>query len=288
MSSSYIQQLFCRVFKKLLVVIFIILLFSIKIAFAENHQTIHKLIPHIDQADKKVELYILKPIIEAKLPVVIYIHGFQHPERPGAKASINNGTLVSFANQGYLAVGVSQPGFGNSDGPADFSGPYTQRAIISAIKYLQSSEFLDRIDHNKIVLGGVSRGAITASMVATQEPNLAGLILDAGLYDIKATSYPKTLSNIEKEVGNNLTIEQIKQRSAFYHANNIKIPVIIFHGNQDYRHPMNQALKFYEALMKAGTKTTLILFPSEHRTPQESKELMINLFLKNLFISKEP
>jgi hypothetical protein len=105
--------------KSLFVIILIILSFGIKIAFAENYQTIHKLIAHIDQPDKKVELYILKPNIEEKLAVVIYIHGFQHPERPGAKASIDDGTLISFATQGYLAVGVSQPGFGNSDGPAD-------------------------------------------------------------------------------------------------------------------------------------------------------------------------
>jgi len=269
-------------FKKVFVIISIILSCGIKIAFAENYQTIHKLISHIDQPDKKVELYILKPKIEGKLPVVIYIHGFQHPERPGAKASIDNGTLVSFVNQGYLAVGVSQPGFGNSDGPADFSGPYTQRAIISAIKYLQLSEFLDKIDHKKIVLGGVSRGAITASMVASQEPNLAGLILDAGLYDIKAVSHPTTLSNIEKEVGNKVTLDQIKQRSASYHANNIKIPVIIFHGNQDPRHSMEQTLKFYQAIMSAGAKATLILFPSGHNTPQESRELIIKDFLKNL------
>ncbi|HRA43155.1 MAG TPA: hypothetical protein PLV31_05690 [Gammaproteobacteria bacterium] len=117
-------------FRRLFAIILIMLSFGIKIAFADNYQTIHKIIPHIDQPDKKVELYILKPKIEEKLPVVIYTHGFQHPERPGAKASIDNGTLVSFVNQGYLAVGVSQPGFGNSDGPANFSGPYTQRAII--------------------------------------------------------------------------------------------------------------------------------------------------------------
>jgi dipeptidyl aminopeptidase/acylaminoacyl peptidase len=162
------------------------------------------------------------------------------------------------------------------------SGPYTQRAIISAIKYLQSSEFSNQIDHKKIVLGGVSRGAITASMVATQEPNLAGLILDAGLYDIKTASHPTTLSNIEKEVGNNLTFDQIKQRSALYHASSIKMPVIILHGNQDPRHSMGQALKFYQAIMSAGAKATLILFPAEHKTPQESRELIIKDFLKNL------
>lgn len=264
--------------------ILIILALGINNAFAENYETIHKLIPHIDQPIKNVELYILKPNLEEKLPVVIYIHGFQHPERPGAKAIIDDGTLVSLANQGYLAVGVSQPGFGNSDGPADFSGPYTQKAIISAINYLRSSEFSNIFDHKKIVLGGVSRGAITASMVATQsETNLAGLILDAGLYDIKATNYPKTLSNIEKELGKNLSFEQIKQRSAFYHANKIKVPVIIFHGNQDQRHPVEHVYTFYQLLKDSGTKATLILFPAEHKTPKDERELITNIFLKKLF-----
>lgn len=75
----------------------------------------------------------------------------------------------------------------------------------------------------------VARCAITASMVAIQEPNLVGLILDAGLYDTKVVSHPPILSNIEKEVGNDITVEQIKQGLAFHHANNIKIPVMILH-----------------------------------------------------------
>ncbi len=127
------------------------MLSSVETALAENYDTIHKLIPHIDQPNKKVELYILKPKNVGKLPVIIYIHGFQHPKHPGAKAIIDDGTLVFFANQGYIAVGVSQPGFGNSDGPADFSGPYTQRAVISTINYLKSAEFSNDIDPKKLL-----------------------------------------------------------------------------------------------------------------------------------------
>lgn len=37
-----------------------------------------------------------------------------------------------------------------------------------------------------MVLYGVSRGAIAASMVATEEPDLRALILVAGIYDLAA------------------------------------------------------------------------------------------------------
>ncbi len=72
-------------------------------------------------------------------------------------------------------------------------------------------------------------------MVATEvDSNLAGLILDAGLYDIKAASNPKTIANIKNEVGDDLTPEQIKQRSApirrLLSSGNIKISQKISSG----------------------------------------------------------
>lgn len=270
--------------------ILLFVLCSSKICFAaENYEIIQKSIPHLDQPNKNVEFYILRPKIDKKFPVVLYIHGFQKQEPSvktlGAKASIDNGTLVSFANQGYLAIGISQPGFGNSDGPADFSGPFTQRAIITVIRHLQSSEFLIPIDTKKIVLGGVSRGAITASMVATQETNLAGLILDSGLYDLKGTNFPETLTNIKREVGDNLTNAQIQERSAIYHSSNLKMPVLLLHGYQDPRHPIKQAYLFYEAIMKTGSKSILVMFPAEHKTPKEDREWVTERFLKDIFKS---
>jgi dipeptidyl aminopeptidase/acylaminoacyl peptidase len=84
------------------------------------------------------------------------------------------------ASRGYVAAALSQPGYGHSDGPSDFCGPFTQDAVVVAIDFLRNQSF---VDPNKVVLYGYSRGAIVASMVATKDPKLAAVVLGAGAYN---------------------------------------------------------------------------------------------------------
>lgn len=37
---------------------------------------------------------------------------------------------------------------------------------------------------NRVVIEGISRGAIVASLVAAHDPSIAGIVLIAGLYDL--------------------------------------------------------------------------------------------------------
>ena len=81
------------------------------------------------------------------------------------------------ATRGYVAAAVSQPGYGKSDGPPDYCGPFTQDAVQAAVEFLRRQTF---IDPTRIALYGYSRGAIVASMVATK---VAAVVLGAGAYD---------------------------------------------------------------------------------------------------------
>ena len=69
------------------------------------------------------------------------------------------------ASRGYVAAAVSQPGYGQSDGPPDFCGPYTQAAVMKAIDFLRQ---MPVVQPQHVALYGYSRGAIVASMVVTR------------------------------------------------------------------------------------------------------------------------
>jgi len=95
----------------------------------------------------------------------------------GGEAFVKTGRLGVMATRGYVAAAVSQPGYGKSDGPPDYCGPFTQDAVQAAVEFLRRQTF---IDPTRIALYGYSRGAIVASMVATK---VAAVVLGAGAYD---------------------------------------------------------------------------------------------------------
>lgn len=76
------------------------------------------------QTDKKVEYFLKFPSHpQSQNPVIIFIRGHQPEPRSGGKMFLNEGTLENYSQKGFIAVAVSQPGYGHSDGPPDFCGP---------------------------------------------------------------------------------------------------------------------------------------------------------------------
>ena len=88
---------------------------------------------------------------------MVFLHGHQEAPRLGGKDFVSWGVLDRFAKQGYLAVAVSQPGYGGSDGPADFCGLYTQHAVSAVIAKIRADGYASP---NKVLLEGISRGAL--------------------------------------------------------------------------------------------------------------------------------
>jgi dipeptidyl aminopeptidase/acylaminoacyl peptidase len=219
----------------------------------------HAFLPHPQHPDKQVEVMWTTPRDQGPWPAVLFIHGHQERFRPGGAAFVSNGRLGRMASRGYVAAAVSQPGYGQSDGPPDFCGPYTQAAVLGVLDFLRQRPVL-RPQH--VALYGYSRGAIVASMVATQDPQLAAVVLGAGAYDFfrwYPTPVPGINANIEREAGT--SAEAFRARSAIYHVERIKAPMLLLHGAQDERVPVQQAQVFAEHLHAKGMAVTVKMFP---------------------------
>ena len=138
-------------------------------------------IPHPDDPSKTVEYFLEKPKGDGPWPMIVLLHGHQEWPRAGGKDFVQWGVLDEFANRGYLAVSVSQPGYGGSTGPADFCGPFTQHAVAAVIAKLHADGY---VKGNRVLIQGVSRGALVAGMVAAHDPSIRGIVLISGLYDL--------------------------------------------------------------------------------------------------------
>ncbi len=214
---------------------------------------------HSRDGNKKVEIFWTKPAGDGPYPALLLIHGHQEQVRNGGEAFVKTGRLGILARQGYVAASLSQPGYGNSDGPPDYCGPVTQDAALVALDFLRKQPF---VNPNKVALYGYSRGAIVASMVATRDPKLAAVVLGAGAYDFFSW-YPTPLrgidANIRQETGT--SAEAFRARSAIYHVEKIKTPVLLLHGAQDERIPVRQAEIFFEKVRANGIAVKMKIFP---------------------------
>jgi dipeptidyl aminopeptidase/acylaminoacyl peptidase len=219
-----------------------------------------ELLAHSKDSNKKVELFWTLPAGDGPYPAVLFIHGHQEQARNGGEEYVRVGRLGIMARRGYVAAAVSQPGYGNSDGPPDYCGPFTQGAVLVALDFLRKQPF---VNPNKVALYGYSRGAIVASMVATRDPQLAAVVLGGGAYDFFSwhpTRISGIDSNIRAEAGT--SPEAFRARSAIYHADRVKAPVLLLHGAIDERVYWGQAAAFAEKLKANGVPVRIKIFPN--------------------------
>lgn len=244
----------------------------------------------VTKNDGKIEFYWSKPEGNGPFPVLLHIHGHQEKNEGktlGAKQLADWEVMQKEANLGYVSAAISQPGYGESTGPADFCGPETQAAVHQVLNFLRSKKF---VDAKRIGLQGISRGAIVASMVVTQDPTIAAAILISGSYDLKklhqkllkdGEQNPMLLGiakNIEAESVMTtgqitaLTKDSFKLRSAISHAKKIKTPLLILNGETDDRTSADLAVDFGRAVERNGTPVTIIVYPEYgHAIPVEER-----------------
>ena len=254
-----------------------------------------ELAPHhelIGSANNQVEIYwAVPPKAKGKLPVVVYIHGVQGEGRPGAKNFVEGGLLKVSAAYGFLSVGMSMPGYGQSTGKADFCGAGTQaalRAVLSRVRTWAS------VDRKRIIVSGLSCGAVVAAMVADKEP-LAGMVLISGVYDF-ADMYqkwhtpawplePATMKYIDDSAAADGTPENASaRRSALANASRFRSPALLVAQGKDRIVDQEQSIRLDKALKQNGTESTLILNPEGgHVVSYEDWAGYVNDFARGIF-----
>lgn len=215
----------------------------------------------------EVEMYLAKPDRGGSGPAILFIHGHQIGERSGGRAFVDANALWRMAKRGFTAAAVSMPGYGNTTGPPDYCGPRTQAAVREALTYLLHLPF---VDHERIVLYGVSRGAIAAAMVATRDTRIKALILVAGMYDF-GEAYPTGDEGLDRNIlhETGATLEAFAARSALHHAERITAATLILHGGKDVRGKSDDQARRLAAMLRAKNRLVVERIYSEigHHIP---------------------
>lgn len=240
---------------------------------------------HPDTTHEKIEYFLLKPTGEGPFPVIYIIHGSQADiPGTGAKQIVDSGYLQKFVYEGILAVAISMPGYGHSNGDRDFCGPHTQKAIAAVIDYFSHLTF---VDQNRMGIYGISKGAILSSVIHNYYPHLMFQILEAGTYDLPIRRFQlpaylePLLQNMVYEAGND---EALKERSAVYHTHNVIANTLLLQGEIDDRKGLSSARRLHALLLSEGKLSKLKIFPkTPHHLSFEKWDSIIPFVRQNFF-----
>jgi len=216
----------------------------------------------------KIPLLLTLPNVELKsLPAILLPHG-----GPESYDRIKFDWVAQyFASRGFLVI---QPQFRGSDGfGADFIlkgrgewGKKMQHDLTDAVRTLIKSEY---VDASKVCIVGFSYGGYAALAGATFTPDLYQCAVSiSGVADVKQMLEDEesdygadhwVLSYWQESITNGtITDEYLNNISPIAHVKNVKIPILLIHGDYDKVVPFSQSEDMYEKLKDAGKQVKFV------------------------------
>jgi dipeptidyl aminopeptidase/acylaminoacyl peptidase len=146
---------------------------------------------------------------------------------------------------------------------------------------------------DKIVIEGVSLGAMTAGMLAADDTTLAGVIMISGEYDLLAAlRHPRAMPAWMLAMRNGIRLTGrggLASRSVLTVARRIKSPVLLINGAMDDRTDPAHASHLAAAIDSAGGHARFVLVPDYgHRIPPEVRARIVDPFLAAVLGARAP
>lgn len=216
-----------------------------------------------------IQGWYLKPVHfeeGKKYPTVLFIHG--GPQC--AFGEIFNHDMQLMAAKGYGVLFCNPTGSEGRGG--DFAdirmkyGTIDYEDLIGFTRYAVKT--LPWIDEGRLGVTGGSYGGIMTNWIightdlfqaAVSDRGVCNNISDFGLSDIGVSFGPDTFEATPWK-----NFDYLWETSALKYAPNIKTPVLLIHGMEDYRCPYDSALQMHTALTYFGTPSKVVVFKEEN------------------------
>jgi len=217
-----------------------------------------------------------------KYPLVLLMHG--GPQGAWGDSWGYRWNAHMFASPGYVVLMVNRrgsTGFGQKF-TDEVTNDWGNRAYQDLMKGTDAAlEKYPFIDSTRMAAAGASYGGYMAAWVAAQSKGrFKTIICHAGVYNLESMyGATEELWFPEWEFkGTPWTNEDgYKKYSPFKRADEFgkhKTPMLVIHGELDFRVPYTQGLELYTALQRQGVPSRLVIFPDEGHwilKPQNSK-----------------
>ena len=196
-------------------------------------------------------------------PLVLDIHGGPN----GRFSDSYDVTHQILAGAGYIVLAV------NSRGSSSY-GPDFLKAVLGD---WGGEDFLDLmagvdllcerpyVDSDRLGVHGYSYGGFMSSWIVGHDHRFKAAVIGApciNLHSMYGTS-DIGVSFGENQWGGSVleNVEALVKRSPLTYASEVRTPVLLMHGEEDYRCPIEQAEQFFVALKRQGKTVEFVRFP---------------------------
>ncbi|HUD40163.1 MAG TPA: S9 family peptidase [Streptosporangiaceae bacterium] len=200
-----------------------------------------------------------------KAPLLLWVHGGPYSSWNSWSWRWNPWLMVARGYAVLLPDPALSTGYGRDFIDRGWSGwggtPFTDIMMITDVVTA-----LPEIDSARTAMMGGSFGGYMANWIAGHTDRFAGIVSHAGLWALDqmlgTTDAPYWL---RLELGDPQTQPtRYVENSPHLHATAISTPILIIHGDKDYRVPIGEALRMYSDLISLGKKVRFLYFPDEN------------------------
>ncbi|MEM6319379.1 MAG: prolyl oligopeptidase family serine peptidase [Bacteroidota bacterium] len=227
-----------------------------------------------------------------KLPLIMWAYPREFKDKNSAgqvTASANDftfpfyGSALYWVLKGYAILDdVAFPIVGESkDEPNDF---FIKQLVANAKAAIDAVDNLGYIDRQRVAIGGHSYGAFMTANLLTHSNLFAAGIARSGAYNRTLTPF-----GFQAEERTYWEAPEVyHQMSPFMHADKMKTPLLLIHGEDDNNsgtYPM-QSQRYFNALKGLGATVRLVMLPKESHSYAAKESILHMLWEQDQWLEK--
>lgn len=209
-------------------------------------------------------------------------YGLLHIIHGGPQGAIDNSfhyrwNMQLFSSFGYVVAAINfhgSTGYGQkfTDRISKDWGGAPYQDIMKGTNYLIKNYSF--IDSSRMVAAGASYGGFMINWIEGHSDRFKALVCHDGVFD-QFSMYGATEElwfpewEMDGTPYENITMYQ--KFSPSYYVRNMKTPMLIVHGQHDYRVPVTQGMQLFTALQRNGIPSKFLYFPDETHFVQKPR-----------------
>jgi dipeptidyl aminopeptidase/acylaminoacyl peptidase len=218
-----------------------------------------------------------------KLPLIIFNRG------GNANLSVLTPTnsFRRFVLDGFVVLGSQYRGAGGSEGRDEFGGA----DVNDVLNLLPVAESLGYVDMKNVFLFGWSRGGMMTALALKRGMKVNAAAIGGPLTNMFAERErrPGLAARVWSQVIPGYaekTDEVMRERSAVFWADQIRVPLLVMHGGADWRADPAETLAFAQALQRAGAAYELVIYAGDDHAitlnKQDSNRRVVEWFRRHM------